>query len=268
MTANLHTHTVFCDGKDAPEDLVKRALELGFTALGFSGHSSTGFDPCGMSPEQERSYRREIARLKEVYRDRIALYCGIEQDYCSGRASPEYEYAIGSVHYIPKDGTYLPVDWSAQRTEEIVQEHFGGDPYAYAEGYYSLVGAVLQITGADIVGHFDLIRKFDEGQSMFDEAHPRYRAAALGALDRLCPAKPIFEINTGAMARGYRTSPYPSLWLLKEIHARGCPVTVTSDCHDRAYLDCGYDMAVELAAAAGFRSQVTLRDGAFTETGL
>ena len=35
---NLHTHTCFCDGKDEPEEMVKKAIDLGFCALGFSGH--------------------------------------------------------------------------------------------------------------------------------------------------------------------------------------------------------------------------------------
>jgi histidinol phosphatase-like PHP family hydrolase len=32
---NLHTHSVYCDGKDKPEDMVKRALELDFSFWDF-----------------------------------------------------------------------------------------------------------------------------------------------------------------------------------------------------------------------------------------
>ena len=38
---NLHTHTLFCDGRDTPEDMVLSAIEKGFSVLGFSGHSSS-----------------------------------------------------------------------------------------------------------------------------------------------------------------------------------------------------------------------------------
>ena len=31
---NLHTHTCFCDGKDEPEEMVKKAIDLGFSVLG------------------------------------------------------------------------------------------------------------------------------------------------------------------------------------------------------------------------------------------
>lgn len=266
MRANFHTHTTFCDGKSTAEQMVRTAIEKGFIALGFSGHSYTDFDPhVGMPPATAAEYRAEIRRLKEAYSGNIALFCGVEQDYYSGKAPSEYDYAIASVHYIRKDGEYLFVDWSEQRTREIVRDHYAGDPYAYAEDYYRLVGGVLDATGGSIVGHFDLIRKFDEDGAMFDEAHPRYRSAVLDALDRLCAARPVFEINTGAMARGYRSTPYPSVWILREIHSRGCPVMISSDCHHCAQLDYGYDMAVKLAKTAGFECQVRWNDGGFVD---
>ena len=125
-----------------------------------------------------------------------------------------------------------------------------------------LLGEVLEVTGAGIVGHLDLLTKFDDDGSIFSPAEPRYRAAVLTALDRLCPGRPVFEINTGAMARGRRTAPYPAFWILQELHRRDCPIMITSDCHDAALLDAGYDTAVRLAREAGFDHQVRLtRDG-------
>lgn len=270
MRANFHTHSTCCDGENTPSEMAARAFESGFEALGFSGHSFTDFDQsCCMSALSEARYRTEISRLKEFYAGRMEIYCGIEQDYFSGRVPPEYEYAIGSVHYLLRDGEYLCVDWSQERTRENITK-YGGDPYAYAEGYFELAGKVLEVTGADIVGHFDLVRKFDELDPLLDENHPRYRRAALSALESLCAGgkRPVFEINTGAMARGYRTAPYPSEWILREIHARGCPIMITSDCHDCELLSSGYDEAVATARRAGFTGQVTIRRGVFTETGL
>lgn len=267
MWSNLHTHTTFCDGKSSAEEMVQSAIAKGFASLGFSGHSYTPFDPeAGMPPDAAAQYRAEIRRLQSVYSGQIQLHLGIEQDYYSGRVSADYEYAIGSVHYVHKDEQYLFVDFSEERTRQFIREVYAGDPYAYAEDYYALVGGVLDATGGDIVGHFDLIRKFDEGGAMFDESHPRYQAAVKQALDRLCVFSPVFEINTGAMARGYRSTPYPSLWILKEIRRRNCPIVITSDCHDCRQLDYGYADAVKAAREAGFDRQVCFHNGRFVET--
>ena len=259
MRANFHTHTVYCDGSDTPAQLAAAALDQGLTALGFSGH----VDPdCGMSPENEAKYRLEIRALQTELAGRLTIFCGVEQDYCCGPVDPWYDYAIGSVHYIPRDGALLSVDWSSDRTAAHIQDYYAGDPYAYAEDYYALVGRVLEETGGVIVGHFDLLTKFDDAGGLFSPAEARYRAAVLDALDRLCEKRPVFEINTGAMGRGYRTTPYPAFWILQELRRRDCPVTITSDCHDKTKLTLGYDLAVRLAREAGYTHQVTLtRDG-------
>lgn len=35
---NLHTHTIFCDGKNTPEEMVLGAINNNFNSLGFSSH--------------------------------------------------------------------------------------------------------------------------------------------------------------------------------------------------------------------------------------
>lgn len=255
---NLHTHTCYCDGKDAPEDLVKEALARGFSVLGFSGHGFSRFDGdfC-MNKEETERYRREVLRLRDAYKGRIDIRLGVEMDYYGEKDDYPYDFVIGSVHSVEKDGAVLSVDNTAEIMEENVARYFGGDYRAYVERYYEIEADVLRKTGADIVGHFDLVTKFNEGNRYFDEEADWYKEAALGALRRLAAGaekdaggsgnagrfgkKPVFEINTGAMARGYRTRPYPALFILEEIQALGCPVILSSDCHDRRQLDYGFE---------------------------
>ena len=175
---DLHLHTVFCDGKGTAEEMAEAALRAGITTLGFSGHSHTPIDEtyC-MSPEGTLAYRKEIARLKEKYRGRIEILCGIEMDYFSDDDPTCYDYVIGSVHYVNANGRYYALDHSPECFREAVNDGFGGDPYALCEAYYALVGDVVRKTGASIVGHFDLVTKFQERYPLFDEAHPRYVAA-------------------------------------------------------------------------------------------
>lgn len=239
---NLHTHTMYCDGKDSPEDMVKKAVALGFRALGFSGHEYSSFDTdfC-MSPADTEKYRKEVLMLKEKYKGQIDIYLGIERDYFGDGDDYPYDYVIGSLHYAPApDGTLLSVD----NTEEImvsnVERYFGGSYRKYVESYYETIADVVEKARADIVGHFDLITKFNEGNKYFDEGALWYKKAAIKALAKASRSKPIFEINTGAMARGYRTKPYPTNFLLEEIERLKCPVILSSDCHDLDCLDFGF----------------------------
>ena len=41
---NLHTHSVYSDGKSQPREIVEEALRQGLTTLGFSEHSPLPFD--------------------------------------------------------------------------------------------------------------------------------------------------------------------------------------------------------------------------------
>ena len=130
----------------------------------------------------------------------------------------------------------MPVDSSRERFEQDVQDYFGGDYYAAAETYYALVAHVYEKTHCTIIGHFDLITKYNEGDRLFSTAHPPYRAAAERALEALMQTPAIFERNYGAISRGYRTQPYLEGWMLEKFNAAGKRIVKTSDAHRLEHL--------------------------------
>ena len=98
---------------------------------------------------------------------------------------------------------------------------------------------------------------------MFDDEDPAYLALATDALDTLAGKIGIAEINTGAIARGYRSVPYPTFTLLKEMRKRGFGILFTSDCHDKRFFDCYFAEAEEMAIAAGYREYYVLKQEGF-----
>ena len=246
---NLHTHSLYCDGKSTLEETVIAAIEKGFAYIGFSGHGHTSFDDryC-MSAEGEARYVSEVNMLRGKYADKIQILCGIERDAFSDHFVQHYDYEIASVHYIKAGGNFYDVDGSAQEQQRCIKECFGDDPYAYAEEYYNVVSKI----DGDIVGHFDLLTKFDRSNDIFTPKEKRYKKAVLSALEALLEKHMVFEVNTGAMARGYKDAPYPDVWMLEEIKKRGGRVLITSDCHDAKNLDYGYGMAEKLLTDIGF----------------
>lgn len=249
---NLHTHTNFSDGKNSAEEMLLAAIALGMKGLGFSEHSpSARASVFGMRREDLGKYREEILRLKEKYADRIHVLLGIEQDSFSGIPTESYDYVIGSVHYVPLEGEFIPVDLSAKTIEEATGKYLGGDLIAFCRKYYEQVATVVERTACDIVGHFDLVTKFNEAGAMFDEGDYRYRRCALEVLDALLEKDVRFEINTGAIARGYRRTPYPSPWLLRRIAEKKGRIVINSDSHSKETLQCFFGEAVQYARACG-----------------
>ena len=144
-----------------------------------------------------------------------------------------------------------------------------------AELFYETAGTVVSRTDCDIIGHFDLLTKFNEKYRLspddtvadlskneapagavkfFDTTDPRYEAAWKRAVDRIfeeCAAryregyrnrletlgilhagdKPVFEINTGAISKGYRTTPYPDSDQREYIRSKGGILILNSDSH-------------------------------------
>lgn len=250
--SNLHTHTCFCDGKNTPEEVVTAAIGQGMESLGFSGHAYVPFDRSScMSLEQTEEYRKEILRLRDQYRDRITVFCGIEQDYYSPIFPSGFDYVIGAVHYLLIDGEYQPLDYRADILREIIRKYFSNDPMLLARTYYGMVAELPERTGCDVIAHFDLIAKFNESDPVFDETDPRYLRYAIDALDALLERDMIIEINTGAISRGYRRTPYPAPILLHRIAEKGGRVTFGSDSHSKDTLLYARDEAIHIARAAG-----------------
>lgn len=231
--SDFHVHSQFSDGRNTAEEVVLAAIGRGLDAIGFSDHSYTPMDaPYSLQPDQAGAYQAEIARLKEKYKDQIEVYCGIEQDLCSEIPPEGYDYVIGSVHWIPAGDGVVAIDYSPERQHEGARKYFGGDYYALAEAYFAAVPEAVERSGADIVGHFDLISKFIEvDPALFDENHPRYIAAWQKAADRLLETGALFEINTGAISRGFRTSPYPAAPILAYLKEHGARFILSSDSH-------------------------------------
>ena len=266
IRANFHTHTTYCDGESTVEETVAAAKRLGFTALGFSGHSFLSLDEprYWMTPEDTLRYRRDVLAAKALT-EKTEIYLGLERDIESPDDGFSYDFVIGSVHHLLKDDRSFAVDDTPATFESAVQTFYGGDCLALCRDYYARVADVVKVTGCDIIGHFDLITKLNEKGGYFDEDSPAYRRLALDALDALAEKAPFFEVNTGAIARGHRSLPYPAPFLMRELKARGARLVLGSDCHNASMLDFGFALAGDYIRSFGFTSVWTLSGGGWTE---
>ena len=266
IRCDYHCHTTYCDGKNTVEEMARAAVEKGMEALGFSGHGYTYYDEtyC-MAKAEIPSYVRDVRDAAARYAGKLEIYLGVEDDLHGNRPEFERDYTIGSAHEIFTGGTFFCVDHSPEILQRGIREQFGGDPYAMTKAYFETMATVLDVTGCDLIGHFNLVTKFNEGGRLFDEEDRRYLGPALEAAEYLCARGGVFEINTGAMSRGYRTVPYPSQTILRAIHDFGGAVALSSDAHSCEAIGGFFDLAMELAKSSGFRTCRVLRRGVWQE---
>ena len=257
---SIHTHCTFCDGRDTPEAMARAACAAGVKYYGFSSHSHTPLpeDEGCCLPADMSVYRETVLQLREEYARRMEILLGLELDNCADVSPAGFDYWIGSVHRLrAPDGSWHTVDWDRETLLRCREESFGGDGLAMAEAYYREVKA-MAARRPPILGHIDLITKFNDQGPLFDAADPRYRAAALDALAAVDPRWTLLEINTGAMARGYRDAPYPARFLLEAWRAMGGQIILTADAHAASGILYAYGQAAELARQAGFVQSVLL----------
>jgi len=263
---SLHNHTCYDDGANTPEEVVQGAIASGCEVLGFSGHSHLSFvpdDDWAMSEAQTEQYIADVLALRERYADRIEIALGIEYDSYSSLSRKPYDYVIGSVHHVYRNGVHIPVDLTFDQLSEAVREHYNGDFLALAEDYYRNMYTLVEKTDCDIVAHFDLITKFNEKHPFLDTESARYREIAAAALDHVLTNDRIFEINTGAMARGHRGSPYPDRFLLSRIREKGGRVMITADSHTAQRSMYAYEEATAYAVSCGFDTLWVMKNGEF-----
>lgn len=246
--SNLHNHTVFSDGKHTAEENVLSAIEKNMLSLGFSDHSFTACDTsyC-MKLEQYDQYLQTIAALKKKYATQLPIYAGMELDYYSQVDASRYDYILASVHYIIKNGVTYPIDHSPQQQQECIRDAFGGSVLDMARCYYDMLTEHVIRTDPLFVGHFDVITKF----SLMPEEEDAYRQIAETALKEILRHCKYLEMNTGAISRGWRKTPYPAAYLLDTIKGCGGEILLGADSHNKDNLTFHFDESVALLKENG-----------------
>jgi len=249
---NFHTHSTWCDGKDSPRAMIQVAVEKGFETIGFSSHAMLPQDDVDwvLTPEKAPRYAREIRLLAEEFKDKIRVLCGVEADYISGGATPSHaayaaihpDYIIGSVHFVKApDGALVEVDNTPQALMDGIFGHFGGDAVAYVKAYFAAQREMVSRFDFEIVGHPDLVRKFNAKNPYFDEKADWYREELEKTAEAIAASGKLVEVNTGAISRGWMNDAYPSSAFRKLLRDHGVRFVLSSDAHSADGIDCAFD---------------------------
>lgn len=259
-----HTHSTFSDGKNTMEEMVQAAVDAGMPVLGLSDHSDSPYQEYCMRKAQYPEYLAEIERLQKKYAGKITLLKGIELDSNSDpEITKELDYFLGSVHELVYEDRFYGIDHAKSIQQECIDREHGGDIHGFERDYFEVLTAHIQKNKPAIVGHFDVITKF----GLIDEEDPVYQKMALDALEKIFAVTPVMEVNTGAIYRGYRTTPYPADFILKRWLELGGELVLGADAHATQGIICAFPEAVERIRNVGYDHILTLwPDGFHSES--
>ncbi|MCF7836641.1 histidinol-phosphatase [Candidatus Gracilibacteria bacterium] len=203
-------------------------------------------------------YIAEIDSLKKKYEGRIEILKGSEFDWLSldyidewkkWRAETDWDYVIGSVHFLGKWGFDYLGDW------EVGRQNFQSIEEIYAVYYRSITEMVESASDLfEIVGHFDLIKKFVK------DVPPNATELALSALDVIAQTDLVMEINSAGWQKDCAEQ-YPSVDILRAAHERKIPITLNSDSHSTDRIAENFETSKELAKSVGYDEVVVFHQG-------
>lgn len=277
---NLHTHSIYSDGKSQPREIVEEAVRQGLMTLGFSEHSPLPFDNNFSVKEADMPcYVAEITQLKEEFKGKIDLYCGLEADYLTGVSEPfavtkeryHLDYLIGGVHLVGQSANPDEIwfidgpKWEVY--DEGLQKFFDGDIRRAVRRFYEQSNEMIENEQFDIIAHFDKI-KMHNRERYFREDELWYRKLALETLDLIREKGLVMEINTRGIYKKRYNGFYPSPWLMEEACKMGVPAIISADAHHFSEITLEFAAAEEALKKAGYRSVVNFKDGNWMEVAL
>ena len=275
---NLHTHSLFSDGKSTPEEVVIEAVNQEMIVLGFSDHSPVPFENSfAIKNDEVQNYVSSINLLNEKYKGQIDIYCSMEMDFIPGivknfkdtKTKLGLDYLIGSVHLVGNDIDKLWfIDGSKYETyDDGLFNYFDGDIKKGVKAFFHQYNEMIETEEFDIVGHFDKIKMHNRNR-YFHEEEKWYRDYLMETLNLIKEKSLIVEINTRGIYKKRSEDFYPSTWILPVMHKMNIPVVISSDSHKAEELTLCFKEAEDALKAAGYKETMCFRNGHFEQIAL
>jgi len=247
---DLHMHTPLCRHATGESvDYARRALELGFSEIGFSDHSpmrQDDFDDWRMRFDQLSEYVEKVRKAQKDF-PQLIIRLALEIDYLPGqeewirelaRLHP-WDYFIGSVHYVSDswaiDNPHKLSEWKNRDTMEVWSIYFERLTMAAESGLF------------EIIGHADLPKKF--GHRPTGDCTPMFERFLKAAKAHNC----ALDVNTAGLRKDCKEI-YPSREFLNLAFKRGIPITFGSDAHAPEEVGMNFNEALKLARGVGYTS--------------
>ena len=271
MLADYHVHTGFSDDSTYPlRQAALDAVRLNLDELCFTEHVDYGVKPEWNQPDGARfedghpvtncpyvPYLDELDRVREELRGKVALRAGLElgvqtstigENHALVRTLGErLDFVICSIHQVD-NLEFWNGDFQRGRTQEEIHRAY----------YEELLGVVERFRDYTVLGHLDLIRRYDPfGDYPFENV----RDVVAEILRRVIENGKGIEVNTSGIRYGMGGfQPGPDILRLYR-DLGGTVVTVGSDSHRPEHLASYLRAAYHQLEGLGFEGVFTFGGG-------
>ncbi|MBF0204905.1 MAG: histidinol-phosphatase [Desulfamplus sp.] len=255
----------FCShARDTLDEIVQRYIELKFEWIGITDHvyplsnqfrypdeAAAGLDVANLTL-RFTEYITTCRLLQKKYQDKITIFTAFETETYSGYKEfiPSVirqfqpDYVVGSVHHVND----ICIDYSKEDYNRVADD-LGGVSQLYCQ-YFDIQYDMIKSIEPAVVGHFDLIRLFDENYSERLKS-PEIWQRITRNLDLIRQKNLIMDFNLRALLKG-ASEPYISAPILAEAQKRGILVLPGDDSHGIKDPGVNMEHGIEILRRAGF----------------
>ena len=260
IISDYHMHSHHSGDSEAPmEVMIESAIAKELSEICFTEHVDLDFPnlpevPPGTFDLDVKTYKEELMRLKDVYKDRIAIRFGVEVGMQSQVAkenlalvkSVDFDFVIASQHLVDKRDPFYPSFWEPDTVENIFNKFFD-----------VTLQNIKDFTDFDVLGHLDYISRYvPKGDTTY--SYERFADRIDPILEWLAAHDKGLDVNSKALSYGedYMPNPCPeALKRFKELGGR--IITFGSDAHNPEKVAVKFDRIREIALDAGFTEYYT-----------
>lgn len=265
ITYDSHVHTSFSTDSDTPmESMILAGIKNGLEGITFTDHIdyhfplkynwNKGDNKAPFTFDLDR-YFSSISKWKEVYKDKIEIYYGVEiglkqdarDDNLILSQNEMFDYIIGSIHLVDDIDPYYPEYWEAFEEKKGLLRYF--------ETTYQNLKELGDIH-IDALGHLDYIVRYSP--SGYKQYSYQMFSDIIDEILRILIEKEIsLEINTSGYKNG-GPMPNPHEDIIRRYKDMGGRrITFGSDAHTTDLLSKRFADAEKLAKNTGFDSYTT-----------
>jgi histidinol phosphate phosphatase HisJ family len=274
---NLHTHSIYSDGKSTPREIVEEAVRQGFETIGFSEHGPLNFETnFAVKSERMADYVAEIHQLKTEFQDKIQVLCGLELDYITDSTEPfaqtkdnnKLDYLIGGLHLVGHannaDELWFTDGPDYHTYDQGLEKFFGNDIKKAVRRFFDQTNEMIEGETFNIIAHFDKVKMHNRDR-FFHEDEPWYRTMVLETLDLIKQKDLIMEVNTRGLYKKRCDTFFPSPWILEIASKMDIPAIISADAHHYSEISKCFDEAVSALKNAGYKAIAQYQAGTWTE---
>ena len=257
MLTDLHVHLRKDEADQTAELAFTRAnadryqevaSERGVGVLGVSEHLHRFRQALDVwqHPFWRESATDDLDEYCEFVRSDTELALGIEADFVAGREdrmanlldAREWDYVIGSVHFLRDEALDMRGDWDVWRS---------ADPEKVWKRYFETLGEAARTGMFDVLAHPDLVKVWGaEGPQPSGDLRRFYDLA----MDGIAESDVAIEVSTAGLRKPVGEI-YPARPFLEMCLEAGRPIALSSDAHTPNDLAYRYDDALELLESVG-----------------